>query len=91
VQVRTDWFVLDIRAAVEQIEFFQTSLVDARLQPAKVVQRRWERDGADALPIAPADDDGRRKVQQAVQADIDMERLQPWLGRHVEGFGGPAD
>jgi general secretion pathway protein K len=54
VQVRTDWFVLDIRAAVEQTEFFQTSLVDARLQPAKVVQRRWEPDGADALPIGPA-------------------------------------
>jgi general secretion pathway protein K len=52
VQVRTDWFVLDIRAGVEQIEFFQTSLVDARLQPARVVQRRWERDGADALPAA---------------------------------------
>jgi aminoglycoside phosphotransferase (APT) family kinase protein len=34
---------------------------------------------------------GRRKVQQAVRADIDMERLQPWLGRHVEGFGGPAE
>ena len=54
VQVRTDWFVLDIRAAVEQTEFFQTSLVDARLQPSKVVQRRWERDGADALPTGPA-------------------------------------
>ncbi|HZG45879.1 MAG TPA: type II secretion system minor pseudopilin GspK [Allosphingosinicella sp.] len=51
VQVRTDWFLLDIRATVEQTEFFQTSLVDARLQPSKVVQRRWERDGADALPL----------------------------------------
>jgi general secretion pathway protein K len=54
VQVRTDWFLLDIRASVEQTEFFQTTLVDARLQPSKVVQRRWERDGADALPIAAA-------------------------------------
>jgi general secretion pathway protein K len=50
VQVRTDWFLLDIKAGVEQTEFFQTSLVDARLQPARIVQRRWERDGADALP-----------------------------------------
>jgi general secretion pathway protein K len=52
VQVRTDWFVLDISARVEQTEFFQTSLVDARLQPSKLVQRRWERDGADAVPLA---------------------------------------
>ncbi len=54
VQVRTDWFLLDIRAAVEQTEFFQTSLVDARLQPTRVVQRRWEPDAADAIPIAAA-------------------------------------
>ena len=52
VKVRTDWFLLDIRTGIEQTEFFQTSLVDARLQPSKVVQRRWERDGADALPAA---------------------------------------
>jgi general secretion pathway protein K len=53
VQVRTDWFLLDIRASVEQTEFFQTSLIDARLQPSRVVQRRWERDGAGA-PVAAA-------------------------------------
>jgi general secretion pathway protein K len=52
VQVRTGWFVLDISARVEQTEFFQTSLVNARLQPSKLVQRRWERDGADAVPLA---------------------------------------
>jgi general secretion pathway protein K len=54
VQVRTDWFLLDISARVEQTEFFQTSLVDARLQPSRVVQRRWERDGADAPAAAAA-------------------------------------
>ncbi len=52
VQVKTDWFLLDIRAVVDETEFFETALVDARLQPARVVQRRWERDAADA--IAPA-------------------------------------
>jgi hypothetical protein len=46
--------VLDISARVEQTEFFQTSLVDARLQPSKLVQRRWERDGADAVPLGSA-------------------------------------
>lgn len=54
VQVRTDWFLLDIHASLEQTEFFQTSLVDARLQPSRVVQRRWERDAADALAPAAA-------------------------------------
>jgi aminoglycoside phosphotransferase (APT) family kinase protein len=29
-------------------------------------------------------------VEQGAQADVDMERLQPWLERHVEGFGGTA-
>jgi general secretion pathway protein K len=53
VTVRTDWFALDIRSALDEIEFFETALVDARLQPSKVVQRRWERDAADAMaPVA---------------------------------------
>jgi len=52
VQVRTDWFLLDIGAAVEQAQFYQTALIDARLQPSKVVQRRWEREGADAQVAA---------------------------------------
>jgi aminoglycoside phosphotransferase (APT) family kinase protein len=34
---------------------------------------------------------GRQKVQQAVQADLDIERLQPWLERHVEDYRGPAE
>jgi general secretion pathway protein K len=51
--VRTDWFVLDIRSSVAETEFFQTSLIDARLQPSRVVQRRWQRDTADAMPAAP--------------------------------------
>jgi len=52
LQVRSDWFLLDIRAAIEDVEFFQTVMVDARQQPSRVAQRRWERDAADA--IAPA-------------------------------------
>ena len=56
VQVRTDWFVLDIRSALDGSEFFETVLVDARLQPARIAGRRWERDAADAIapPVRPA-------------------------------------
>jgi general secretion pathway protein K len=53
VQVRTDWFLLDIRSAVDETEFFETVLIDARLQPAKIAQRRWERDAADTVPVQP--------------------------------------
>jgi hypothetical protein len=28
-------------------------LIDARLQPAKIAQRRWERDAADTVPVQP--------------------------------------
>jgi general secretion pathway protein K len=49
VRVRTDWFVLDISSNVAETQFFETALVDARLQPARVVRRRWERDAADAI------------------------------------------
>jgi general secretion pathway protein K len=45
-QVKTSWFVLDVTSRVGPIDFEQTSLVDARLQPAHVVQRRWQRDEA---------------------------------------------
>jgi general secretion pathway protein K len=56
-QVKTGWFVLDIRSSVGETEFYQTSLVDARLQPSKLVQRRWERDaggGVAAVPVPGA-------------------------------------
>jgi len=53
VQVRTDWFLLDIRSQLDRSEFFETVLVDARLQPARIAQRRWERDTADAIGTAP--------------------------------------
>lgn len=33
---------------------------------------------------------GKRAVEQAGQADLDMVRLQPWLERHVAGFAGEA-
>jgi general secretion pathway protein K len=49
VRVRTDWFLVDVRSSAGGSEFYQTSLMDARLQPSRVVQRRWERDGADAI------------------------------------------
>ena len=52
VKVRTDWFTLDIRSVSGDSEHYETALVDARLQPARIVRRRWERDGADALPMA---------------------------------------
>jgi len=52
VRVRTDWFALDIRSISGDSEHYETALVDARLQPAKIVRRRWERDGADAVPMA---------------------------------------
>ncbi len=52
VQVRTDWFTLDIRSVSGDSEHYETALVDARLQPARIARRRWERDGADALPMA---------------------------------------
>lgn len=50
VKVKTDWFVLDISSSVAETEFFETALVDARLQPTRIVRRRWERDAADAIP-----------------------------------------
>lgn len=52
VQVRTDWYTLDIRSVSGDSEHYETALVDARLQPARIVRRRWERDGADAVAIA---------------------------------------
>jgi general secretion pathway protein K len=54
VKVRTEWFVLDISAVQGDSDFYETVLIDARLQPSRIAQRRWERDGADALPVTSA-------------------------------------
>lgn len=50
-QVRTQWFALDISSQIDAVTFYQTSLVDARFAPARMAQRRWERE---ALPAAGA-------------------------------------
>lgn len=52
VKVRTDWFLLDISVQQDESEFFETVLIDARLQPAAVVQRRWQREAVDMAPTA---------------------------------------
>lgn len=51
LKTRTEWFVLDIRSSVGESEHYETALVDARLQPSRIVRRRWERDGADAVAV----------------------------------------
>ena len=40
-QLRTRWFALDVKVAVHESEFVETALVDARLQPARLVARAW--------------------------------------------------
>jgi general secretion pathway protein K len=40
-QLRTRWFALDVSVAVGESEFSETALVDARLQPSRVVARSW--------------------------------------------------
>ncbi|MEA3045042.1 MAG: ral secretion pathway protein [Sphingomonadales bacterium] len=40
-QLRTRWFALDLRVAVGESEFAESVLVDSRLQPSRVVARRW--------------------------------------------------
>ncbi len=40
-QLRTRWFALDLRIQVGDSEFDETALADARLQPSRVVARRW--------------------------------------------------
>jgi len=40
-QLRTRWFALDVRVAVGDSEFAEAVLVDARLQPSRIVARRW--------------------------------------------------
>ena len=40
-QLRTQWFATEMRVAVADAELVQTTLVDARRTPARVVTRRW--------------------------------------------------
>jgi general secretion pathway protein K len=40
-QLRTRWFALDVDVEVMDAEFSETALLDARLQPSRVVARRW--------------------------------------------------
>jgi general secretion pathway protein K len=40
-QLRTRWFALDVRVQVGESEYDEAALVDARLQPSRVVARRW--------------------------------------------------
>jgi general secretion pathway protein K len=40
-QMRTRWFALDVTVAVMDAEFTESALLDARLQPSRVVARRW--------------------------------------------------
>jgi len=40
-QLRTHWFALDVRVLVRESRFEEEVLVDARLQPSRVVARRW--------------------------------------------------
>jgi general secretion pathway protein K len=41
LQTRTRWFALDVHVDVMDVEFAETALLDARLQPSRVVARRW--------------------------------------------------
>ena len=41
LQMRTRWFALEVRVAIMDAEFTETALVDARLQPSRLVARRW--------------------------------------------------
>ena len=40
-QLKTNWFTLDVRVQLMGAEFGETVLVDARLQPSRIVARRW--------------------------------------------------
>jgi general secretion pathway protein K len=40
-QLRTRWFALDLRVEVSDSEFSESALVDARLQPSRIVARSW--------------------------------------------------
>jgi general secretion pathway protein K len=40
-QLKTNWFALDVRVQLMGGEYSETVLVDARLQPSRIVARRW--------------------------------------------------
>lgn len=40
-QLKTGWFALDVRVRVGESEFSESALVDARLQPSRLVARTW--------------------------------------------------
>jgi hypothetical protein len=40
-QLKTSWFTLDVRIRLMGNEYRENVLVDARLQPSRIVQRRW--------------------------------------------------
>lgn len=40
-QLKTNWFTLDVQVRLMESEYRETALVDARLQPSRIVQRRW--------------------------------------------------
>jgi general secretion pathway protein K len=40
-QLKTNWFTLDVRIRLMGNEYRENVLVDARLQPSRIVQRRW--------------------------------------------------
>jgi general secretion pathway protein K len=40
-QLRTRWFALEVSVRVGESEYDETALVDARLQPSRIVWRRW--------------------------------------------------
>jgi len=42
LQLRSWWFALDVSVTMLDAEFSETMLVDARLQPSRVVARSWE-------------------------------------------------
>jgi len=40
-QLKTNWFALDVRVRIDEAQFDEAVLVDARLQPSRIVARRW--------------------------------------------------
>lgn len=40
-QLKTNWFTLDVRVRLMGSDYRENVLVDARLQPSRIVQRRW--------------------------------------------------
>jgi hypothetical protein len=40
-QLKSNWFTLDVRVRLMGSEYRETVLIDARLQPSRIVQRRW--------------------------------------------------